>query len=116
MHIASTHQNLSNNIANQENPKVENETVLPTKSSNLSKNKIPKYFISFKKPATIAENINLKKSITKKVKPVTKKQRQLGAAAEKSNYSILKYALPIKNTKEEKLSSGKESASVDKES
>ena len=63
-----------------------------------NQNQIKKYFISFKKPATLGESINTKKAIIKKAKSVTKKKRnQLEASASKNN-SILKYVLPSKNS------------------
>ena len=77
-----------------ENNKNKNKT---TESSNPKQNKIPKYFISFKKPATFGESINKKRAIIKKAKSVTKKRNQSEASASKNN-SILKYVLPSKNS------------------
>ena len=84
-------------------------------SSNQNENKIQKYFISFKKPANLADSIKTKKSIIKKAKSVTKKQTPLEAAASNNNNSILKYALPTKNYTQQNLSSEMESPSVEKE-
>ena len=73
------------------------------------------FYISFKKPATIAESNMIKNNILKKIKPVTKKQKQLEAVAIRNNNSILNYALPRKISNVEKLSIDKETPPVEKE-
>ena len=75
-----------------------------------------KFYISFKKPATIAESNTKRNTILKKIKSATKKQQQLEATAKLNNNSILNYVLPIKMQNNKKLSSEKETSSVDKES
>ena len=116
MHKTSC-QNILSEIQNikEENHKVVSYRKETSKSSNQNKNKIPKYFISFKKPANLADSINTKKSIIKKAKSVTKKQTQLEAAASINNNSILKYALPTNNFNQQNLSSEMVSPSVEKE-
>ena len=74
MHKTSC-QNILSEIQNvkEENHKVVSYRKETSKSSNQNINKIKKYLISYKKPATLAESISTKKSIIKKAKSVTNK-------------------------------------------